>query len=1642
MKALTCSNSRRHPLWDGIDFSPCFREKYLSNLLPLALVGIATLALAYVLIQRLVRPARPTIDLNERYDHSLQSQEPNGKVSLSAIEDRIIFSSVRDAVETSLRNGSPLNKEKIFVEKVGEWVGAIGALALFGMSLAQMITRHTVQIGRPVFYGYMVILALERILPAASKRRIPPTILPSLMLLFWPFELIMFRSVYISSNASHKDPAFILETALAGMYSLWAVIYINVGYRTRLDGVLKGMKAGRGNAAGTKSIIGKGTADEEEYVVRDNPAEPKSIMSRALFSHIIPIVLRHYYNPFQMKDTPAIREDDTPAVSLANWRLAYGNASQSDQHSNGQHSSEKTAKPVSPKQTKLAFKLLWHFRRLFALQAFVADRKSTDPTTDGKTPTHVAVFYVALMASGQILASISASQILNTGRRICIRMRSVIVAEIYCKALRRRNMSGKIAAAMPNPGAEADSGLAPPMLEDAAEGEKTANVDINITNLVGVDAFFIAVLVLTTPVQGWITQLFAKTQKKLLKATDARLEAATETLGAIKTIKFAAWEDKFIERLNKSRTHELAVLSTRFRVRVFSNVVTQVIPSLVTIITFAAYTLYYKQPLTSSVAFPALTLFSMLRTPLAAIQEMVTMSTNAFVSAGRVEDFLKVSETEKYNQLSTPANDSEPLIGFRNAVISHIHKDDIEAADKAANNGTEGASQVFRLRLPKLNFPPDALSVIVGPVGSGKTTLLNALLGEVNLISGKIFMIDDRGDKELCAVDPATGLSNSVAYCPQAPWLIGSTIKENIIFGHEFDTKRYETVIHACALERDLEIFEQGDATIVGEKGTVCSGGQKARIALARAFYSSAKTILLDDVLSAVDSHTARHLYNECLRGSLAHNRTIILVTHAVGLVLPGTAFAVMLDGGAVVGADTPATLQTQGLFAEENLADNGEDLVKHHKNGRETASGNAVHDVTIEDLEAHTAELEEVEEQAKKDKLVKKDDKVGKFFKSESQETGSIGWRVWKMYFSFLGTLPYWVLLITVFIGSQAAQIESNQWIRVWSNSISETRLVVRALQLFQDTTSALDTKDRSVYYLTVYIILNLVFGLLVAARTHSLFTASLRASRLLYGRLLRSLLGTRMRFWDSTPSGQILNRLSNDVQTVDQSAAEILMLFTQSCLATFAVIIVIIYATPAFAFVAIAICIMYTIIGTLYNTTSLAVKRVDSISKSPILNSFGEVSHGQTSIRAYADSARFTRDLLERLETNVRAFHLLWQTNRLLSIYCDIIGSLVLVFAAVFILTNDNLDAGAAGLSLSYALTFTDYVLWIVRLWAACEQNLTSVERLGESEDTPSDLALEPEELPGAIEPPAYWPSRDAGIDVDDLTCAYAPELGPVLKGVSFTVKAGERVGIVGRTGSGKSTLALSFFRFIEASSGSIRVDGLDISKLKLKTLRNRLTILPQEAQLFSGSIRDNLDPLRQHEDLELWEVLRQCGMASRNTPGASRIASQAVSRVGSVQSNLGQPDSVTDTATEVDERISIKSLDEMVAKGGANFSAGQRQLLALARGMLKLKYSPILVLDESTANLDYKTDEAIQEVLRENLTGVTTLCIAHRLKTVIGFDKILVLDHGHVLEYDTPYNLVKDNNSSFRDLCRRSGEEALLLRMAEQAEKNRAI
>lgn len=593
-------------------------------------------------------------------------------------------------------------------------------------------------------------------------------------------------------------------------------------------------------------------------------------------------------------------------------------------------------------------------------------------------------------------------------------------------------------------------------------------------------------------------------------------------LGFIRTVKFAAWEDKFYDRMERSREHELKVLKKRFYIRVLANVLTQITPPLVTVVTFAFYTLYFKQPLTAATAFTSLFLFSMIRTPLAAFLEMITACTNAYVSCKRVEAFLNVDETLKYDQVSVATSPNHPQIGFVDAVISHGQEAQDDSKSDDTVNGA--ATETFRLKIDRLAFPVGKLSIIAGTVGCGKTTLLNSLLGETMLLSGKIFMPDDHGDRELCQIDPATGLNDTVAYCPQAPWLIGSSIRENILFGRPYNEKRYKKVLYACALERDLEIFEEGDKTIVGEKGTVCSGGQKARIALARAIYSSSRTVLCDDVTSAVDAHTARHLYNHCFKGELMKDRTLILVTHAVGLVLPGTDYAVVLENGEVKAAGTPDELKADGHFIGEELEDDGEDLVKHIAVSSNTGEAPTVEDgtLTTEMLEGQAREREEIAKQIAKDKVAEIHDpavKKEKFFKAEKQETGSIGFAVWATYFRYLGSPFYWLLLVALFIGAQGAQIETNAWIRTWSNAVEQRHasFVRRAMSLMNLTPEShvvKHAKDDSAYYLSIYVIINIVFGLLVAGRTLATFQASLKASKVIYSQLLKAVLGARMRW------------------------------------------------------------------------------------------------------------------------------------------------------------------------------------------------------------------------------------------------------------------------------------------------------------------------------------------------------------------------------------------------------------------------------------------------------------------------------------------------------------------------------------------------
>ena len=507
---------------------------------------------------------------------------------------------------------------------------------------------------------------------------------------------------------------------------------------------------------------------------------------------------------------------------------------------------------------------------------------------------------------------------------------------------------------------------------------------------------------------------------------------------------------------------------------------------------FAVHTLVLHQPLTADRAFSSLILFNMLRDPLALFQDTLTRLLQAYTSLRRVQAFLEEPDTPKYRQVSRPGP-TDPQIGFRGALVGYCTAGELKEAD----------FEPFRLGELNLTFPLGALSLIIGPVGCGKSTMILSLLGETTLLQGSIFMPDDQANRDVCPVDPATGLSDTIAYCAQTAWLVSASIRDNIVFGGHRDKARYDAVIEACALWRDFEIFELGDETAVGEKGTTCSGGQKARIALARAVYSSARTIILDDVLSAVDAQTARHLHVHCLIGPLVRGRTVILVSHAVSLVVPSAAFVVKLDHGLVVASGTPSELMASGALDSLDLGKDESDPSTTPSSS--TLTPDSPHDIIEENLDGIEGDALETQKKVHMDEAAREASKLAKqLVADETQGQGSIGSDTYLMYFHSMGGLPFWVIIAMAFFGAQALQIVLNAWIKDWASSDDRQTQFAPLLA----------TERSTQFYLGVYCVIAALYCFGVAARVGINFFGSLTASRSLYEKVLRRILGAKMRW------------------------------------------------------------------------------------------------------------------------------------------------------------------------------------------------------------------------------------------------------------------------------------------------------------------------------------------------------------------------------------------------------------------------------------------------------------------------------------------------------------------------------------------------
>ncbi|AET41687.1 uncharacterized protein Ecym_8418 [Eremothecium cymbalariae DBVPG len=1271
-----------------------------------------------------------------------------------------------------------------------------------------------------------------------------------------------------------------------------------------------------------------------------------------------------------------------------------------------------------------------------------------------RTPKNVAWFYVFGMFISRLTVTVFQGQALFTGRRICIRLKSLVISEIYNKALRRSISvgSGSNASSQSSSQVTLDlHGLSAADEIDGDEKSKPANLGA-IINLMAVDSIkvsqvsayihmllesvvmAIVAMVLLYRLLGWsalvgatfiicilpINLRFAtklgELQEDALACTDRRIQKLNETLQAIRIIKFFAWEDKFESDVQKIREMELSVMLRRVVVWSLSSFVWYITPTLVASASFCVYIYVQGEVLTTPVAFTALSLFVLLRNPLDQLCDIVFSLVQCSVSLRRIQNFLDQDETPKYRQLTV----KKDRLGFSNATIGWDH-------DSATD---------FKLKNLNIDFKIGKLNVIVGPTGSGKTSLLMGLLGEINLSEGKIY-VPALNPREDLVVD-ADGMTDSIGYCSQSAWLLNDTLRNNILFSAPYEANRYNAVIHACGLTRDLEILNAGDQTEVGEKGITLSGGQKQRVSLARAMYSRARHILLDDCLSAVDSHTAQWIYKHCITGPLMEGRTCVLVSHNTALTLKNADWVVILENAKVTAQGEPLELFNRGLLGEDDLLKSSlmstktssVNLKRMDDNRSDLDLGKLHKKISKEGISSINGATQKSVPETDEDRA-----KRGKLIKEEVKQEGVVGLDVYMWYGKIFGRNIF-LFLFFVFLLEEFISMRQSWWLRTWASTLGDgskvsiltgsasTLMSHNFASLKHSTDNAvtilstilrpgaktLSTTTRNTfYYLSIYILLGTLRALISTVKVILSYISGLKASRKIFTLLLKKVLYAKLRFFDSTPTGRIMNRFSRDVEAIDEELIPFFEGAFASLVQCITTILLIGYITPVFLFFAIVICVSYYIVGYFYLVGSRELQRFESITKSPIHQHFSETLVGVTTIRAFGDERRFLADNLSKVDTHNRPFFYLWVTNRWLAFRIDFIGAFVILASGIFILLNVNsLDAGLAGISLIYAISFTEGALWLVRLYSNVEMTMNSVERLKEY------MKIEQEPSTGLYEPPPEWPDRGK-IEVNNLSLRYASNLPKVIKNVTFTVEPQSKVGIVGRTGAGKSTIITALFRFLDPDTGTIKLDNVDITSIRLKRLRQSITIIPQDPVLFAGTIKSNLDPYSEYADDRIFEALKRVNLI--------------------VQEELTPTDIPSSSSSLSFENVNkFLDLTSEITEGGSNLSQGQRQLVCLARSLLRNPKA--ILLDEATASIDYASDAKIQQTIREEFSGSTILTIAHRLRSIIDYDKVLVIDSGELAEYDHPYTLLLNKGSLFYRMCEDSDELEALIQLAKEA------
>ncbi|CAK1548558.1 unnamed protein product [Leptosia nina] len=1074
-----------------------------------------------------------------------------------------------------------------------------------------------------------------------------------------------------------------------------------------------------------------------------------------------------------------------------------------------------------------------------------------------------------------------------------------------------------------------------------------------------------AVILLILPIQATLTKYTATIRRVAAPRTDKRIKLMSEIINGIQVIKMYAWEKSFLKIVTAAREYEVWALKRSLFVRsvfigfmMFAERTTLFITSLTIVLTGNLFSATVIYPIKLFLNLVQMNLTFILPLAIASLSELG-------VSLERIKNILVMDEREDlallargrksvvHTEINGKQGTGNSLVVRQNSTYEKrqsllsnnsrtegyiVELDNVSATWNKSDDPTALTLKNISVRLRR-----NKLCAVIGPVGAGKSSLLQVLLRELPLMSGNF------------------KLNGTISYASQEAWLFPSSVRENIIFGLPYDKSKYNEVCRVCCLLPDFKQFPYADLTLVGERGVQLSGGQRARINLARAIYREADIYLLDDPLSAVDANVGRKLFEDCIRGYLS-NKTCILVTHQIHFIKAADVIVVLNNGSVENIGTLDDLLKSEKEFSTllTSLEDKSTDEDNNENVTKAPSFIRGVSRVSVRSEDAVRIEKEQILE-------------------AEERAKGNLKWKVVSKYLQSVQSWTWVGLTLLFLLLTQVGVSFSDYWVSYWTNQVDEYE---QNLPPGVESDTGLDVV---MGFLTTgqYLLISGFAIVYILIMTHTrIFTfvvTTMRASINLHNDMFNNLIRALMRFFDTNPSGRVLNRFSKDMGAMDETLPRSFLETIQMYMFALSVLTLNAIALPWTLIPTSVLLIVFFFLFRWYLRAAQAVKRLESTTKSPVFSMISSTISGLATIRSSDSQNRLLKMFDQAQDTNSSAFFSFLGGASAFGFYLDTIGLIYLgtvIAIFLFIDLGDTILVGSVGLAVSQSMSMTLILQMAARITADLLAQMTSVERVLEY----TNLSCEDNMEEGPTQPPEQWPT-DGKLEFENVYLKYGEEDPPVLKDLNFEISGGWKVGVVGRTGAGKSSLIAALFRLTNIE-GKIKIDGIDTRGIAKTMLRSKISIIPQEPVLFSASLRYNLDPFDSYSDDEIWKALEL-----------------------------------------VELKDAVPALDFKVSEGGSNFSVGQRQLVCLARAILRS--NKILIMDEATANVDPQTDDLIQKTIRRTFASCTVLTIAHRLNTIMDSDRVLVMDKGEVAEFDHPYILLNNPQSHFSFMVNETGE-----------------